>query len=301
MEKMRADRMEANIANGVGSNEFRFLDRIKKVKRDEWEALIKVLVILLLIPFGILTFRHAFLGQYNTILFNNFMLYLLIIISILSTILYAFIIFPRSQEKKREETLVTERRSAYARVEGLGAKEDLSVYFTHILALIITVPLIVVACKLLVTGNRSEELMFISGLLGVIIGYYFGHRGVESADSKKDEAIKAAEIAKIERDRSKKAKESSELKNMVVANSLAGWDSDRSKKIEAWLRFREKLKKRYKEEEIQKIKNIFEYLPWEEPEKGWNDVEQKFKAIFEEESEGWAVSGLEEVPEQPPG
>ena len=259
--------VEANIAKGAGSNVY---ERWNKVK-----AAIKVLVVLLLIPFGILTLKNAFPDQYNVILFNDIMFILLLIILFLGTILYGFIIFPHGQETnqktKGEKTLVTE--------------EKLTKYFTHIIALVITIPLIVVTCIILVGGNHSEELTFISGILGVIIGFYFGHRGVESAESLKDTAIGEKDNAFRLCKQAEQVRASSIEEETIEANKkLLPYPEER-----AWDQFREQVKNKYKKEEgdFREVGNIDKYQPWKEPDDGWNEKEKELITRFEEEWKLW--------------
>ena len=279
----------ANKAEGTESNEFGLWNKLRNVKRNEWEAVIKVLVVLLLIPFGMLAFGRAFPNQYDAILFDNIMLILLISILSLGTILYGFIIFPRGQETnqkmKREKTVVTE--------------EKLTEYFTHILAVIITVPLIVVTCVLLVGGNRSEELTFISGLLGVIIGFYFGYRGVGRAESQREEAKRKAVEKEEEAKDSDARRLLAEKENVIEKIKTIEREAERRKKLEAeldrykikealepgkfWDRFEEEAKRHIDEAKNINLEKIEEYSSGKVLETDLNDEEKRLKARFDEE------------------
>lgn len=245
--------MEANIVEGTGSNEHENLRDKIKAARDEIEAAMKALVFLFLIIFGILTLKHAFPGHCDVILCNNLMVGLLIAILALGIILFTInTISPRSQETKREKSIVA--------------------VFTHIIALIITVPLIIATVYLLVAkSNNLEELTFISGLLGVIVGFYFGHRGVESAESRRDDVESQAKVhweAKVEAekeilttklDAEKKHEENREKMNDDQYHIKELKDElNRHKKdakfepfMKFWDRFKEVAKKR-----IEKVKKI---------------------------------------------
>ena len=267
--------MEENVVEGKGTNKHESKwDKIKAA-RNEIEAVIKALVVFLIILFGILIFGHTFPNQYEVILSDNLMFIILLAILALGIILYMINAIsprsqPRSQGTKRENTFVTE--------------EEITKYFTHIIALIITVPLMVVTCILLVGGNHSEELTFVSGLLGVIIGYYFGHRGVESAESLKDIAIEEKKEAvrlkkRTEQDRAHFTEEETIKASKVLSYPKKG----------AWDNFKKQVKNKYKD--FNGVENIDKYLPWaEEPGDGWNDEERKIIAQFEEE---WKLLGGE--------
>ena len=266
--------VEANIAKGAGSNVYeRWWDKIKAA-RDEIEAAIKALVVLFLTIFGILTFKHAFPGLCDKILFNIWMVFLLICILSLGIILYAInTISPRSQETKREKNLASDLRET----------------FTHVIALIITVPLITATVFiLLVGGNHSEELAFISGLLGVIVGFYFGHRGIESAESQRDKAMKEKEVTYKESIKSEQARIMVGTKTYATLEeqmSEFAEELDLYKKEEAWNRFKEQIRNIDEYKDFKGIKNIGEYIPWEEPEVTWNDEEEKLITKFNEEWE----------------
>lgn len=277
----------------MGKGEARYLDKVKAV-RAEIEALMKVLVVFFLIIFGLLTLKHAFPDHCDVLLYDNLMVGLLMTILFLVIALYTINMFPRRQETKGKKAPVT----------------DLKENFTHIIALIITIPLIVVTCLLLVGGNHSEELTFISGLLGVILGYYFGQRGVESAERQRDDA--KIEVKKTQKIAVEKAEESDRNKKegkeryIVVDERMddLAKELDRYKKKAAWGSFKEEVKEKVKKRKgsFEGIKNIDRYWPWEEPEGGWNPEEKKLIKKFDEVWELYIIdkSKLEEVYEKPP-
>lgn len=249
---------------------------------DEIEALMKVLVVISLIIFGISAFGQVFCNQYEVLL-SNVLMFVALLATLGSCItLYAInTVFPHRQETKKEKNPIT----------------DLKGDFTHIIALIITVPLIVVACILLVDGNHSEELTFISGLLGIILGYYFGQRGVESAESKRDIAMNEKYDAVTE-------KQSTER---VLKGDRKKWGKDiqedtmdtnkeilYSRKENAWRKFKEQYKEKIKKEnkDFKEVENIDKYLPWEKPEGDWSAAEKDCIRDFEEE---WELLGGEKA------
>ena len=277
----------------MGKRKARYLDKVTAV-RDEIEALMKVLVVISLIIFGISAFGQVFCNQYEVLLSNVLMFVALLATLVLCITLYAInTIFPHRQETKKEKNPLT----------------DLKGNFTHIIALIITVPLIVVTCILLVGGNHSEELTFISGLLGIILGYYFGQRGVESAEIQRDDA--KIEVKKT-KDEQKIAVEKMEeairggregkKTNITLEERIDDLAKvlDRSKKKAAWGPFKEAVKTKNKDS-FEGIKNIDRYWPWEEPEEGWNPKEKKLIEKFDKVWEFYIdKSELEEVYEKPP-
>ncbi len=281
--------VEANIAEGIGSNVYeKWWDKIKAA-RDEIEAAIKASLVLFLTIFGILTFKQAFPGLCNKILFDIWMVFLLMCILSLGIILYAInTISPRSQKTKSAKNLSP--HSQETKIEKTLVS-DLRETFTHIIALIITVPLIIVTCILLVVGNHPEELTFISGLLGVIVGFYFGHRGIESAESRSEKALKEKNDAVNLREN---AEQNLKKERRKTANSLVEETTEDSKessyqKKEAWDRFKKEVKKDKKD--FKGVENIDKYLPWEEkPEGDWNNEERKYIMQFEEE---WKLLGGE--------
>lgn len=272
--------VEANIAKGRRNNE-------------RWDikvfvTTVKVILFICLTVFGIFIFKNAFPDQYDVIVFNNLMAGLLVLILFLGITLYTInAIFIFSQGTKRGKTILS----------------DLGETFTHIMALIITVPLISATVYiLLVGGNHSQELTFISGLLGVILGFYFGHRGVESAEKGRNEAMEKVEEGELDKEKEKaKREKEQEIKNVVEEqmNKLAE-QLNYYKKKEAWDLFKEEVKKRT--EGFKGVENIDRYLPWEEPEGSWKDEEKRLIKRFEEEWESYAMdkSDLEEEYEKPP-
>ena len=247
--------------------------RVGYKSHDKIEAAIKVFLFSFLVIFGISAFTHAFPEECDLVLFNLWMWFLLILILILGIGLFATtILSPRSLEPDGKKALVSDPREI----------------FTHILALIITVPLIIVTTFILLPGgDHSEELTFISGLLGVIMGFYFGHRGIERAESQidrekreKEDALREKEDALKETEDTLKKREE-DLTRML--NKLESKKQEDFYKLVAWNNFKEDAKKRYKDE-FEKIKNIDHYRPWEEePPEGWNDAERKLIEQFENE------------------
>ena len=267
--------MGANIVGGQGTN-------MPESKRDKFEALLKALMVFSLIFFGIFAFGHVFPDQCKDIASDKWMFVsLLITLGAGITLCTINTLFPHRQETKREKAPVT----------------DLKENFTHIIALIITIPLIVVTCILLIGGNHSEELTFISGLLGVILGYYFGQRGVESAENKGNLAMiekKASDIKSTKAVKDLK-KERQEMAYSIQKNTMdANKESLYPLKEIAWVQFKEKIKEDFKEKnkDFKEVENIDKYPPWKEPESRWNKAEKMLITQFEEE---WGLLGGEEA------
>lgn len=88
---------------------------------------------------------------------------------------------------------------------------------THVIALAITIPSMAAALYvILLGGERAAELAFISGLLGVIMGFYFGQRGVERVESGREDAMDKWRIAdEARRNAEDEMKEADEAKRIA--------------------------------------------------------------------------------------
>ena len=169
---------------------------------------------------------------------------------------------------------------------------------THAIALIITIPLICVATYvLLVGGEHLQELTFISGILGVIMGFYFGQRGVERVEigrANAEEDRKGAEVAKIKAEEDRKIADEAKRKayeDRKIAQeakikaerirrfesknvSLINEDSEKYKRYVRkgeWNKFRNKLP-----EEKRELPS-----PWDTEEEDRTEEQKKFLLEFE--------------------
>lgn len=248
------------------------LDKIK-AHIDQIEAGMKVTALFFLVIFLILALYHIFGGLFSVIFFNVFMWILLAIILSLSGILFAIkTMAPESLELKKEKTLT----SVFMEM------------FTHIIALLITAPLIVATFILLLSGsNHSEELTFISGLLGVIVGFYFGHRGVLNAEIGRNTAFKQKEKAEGEtvklKSELKEEKEKIEVRSTILEKFNK--EMNRWKKKCAWIEFTEVVKEGRKD--FKGVEHFNQYSPWYIPEEGWNEKENELLEFFEEHWESY--------------